>query len=202
MKFFKFGQFVAGLALVPAALWAVTVSIPGGGTDYSTASSTFSGANTFSGAVTMSASTNTISGATNITGSLGLGGTRALTEYQVEVKKSMRVSGSAGSATTGKGIEFAGNLSNENFVTSYDRDGSAYMIMYINAAPLILQSNNAYVQAQGQFGTWKRTSAQIQALAPQDVGFHVFNTTLNLPCYSTATAAGSWAKYTDASVCW
>ncbi len=30
MNFFKFGQLLSGLALVPAALWAVTVSIPGG----------------------------------------------------------------------------------------------------------------------------------------------------------------------------
>lgn len=188
MNWHKLAVMLGWLSLVPASIWAVTVAIPGGGGVSNVVANSWTALQTFVDA--------------NFTGKVGLGGTRASTEYDIEAKKILRVSGNTGSATTGKGVELAGDLSGENYITSYNRDGSAYMIMYINAAPLKLNTNNAYADVGGQWGLWSRTSAQIQVLAPQAVGFNVFNSTLNLPCYSTATAAGSWARYTDASTCW
>jgi hypothetical protein len=187
MKLFKFGQFLAGVALIPASLWAVTVSLPAGGVDLS-AALTWTGTQVFSGAV-------------NLTNKLGLGGTRISTDAGVEVKRTMRVSGSSDGPSTGVGIEMA-YIAPDSYMISYNRDSSGYASLIINGAPLQLNPNGAYVSVGGQLGMLSQTSAQVQALVPQAAGYSVYNSTIKMVCFSTGTGTGALVRVTDATACW
>lgn len=182
MKLFKFGQFLAGVALIPASLWAVTVSLPAGGVDLS-AALTWTGTQVFSGAV-------------NLTNKLGLGGTRISTDAGVEVKRTMRVSGSSDGPSTGVGIEMA-YIAPDSYMISYNRDSSGYASLIINGAPLQLNPNTAYVTIGGQTSILGYTSATMRATAPQAADFLATNTTSHKLCISSGTGAGAWVLPTD-----
>lgn len=51
----------------------------------------------------------------------------------------------------------------------------------------------------GTFGLPRYTSAQAVLLTPAQVGLCIFNTTLNVPCFSTGTAVNQWARFTAAT---
>lgn len=183
--FRRLAVILGWLSAVPAALWAVSVGLPGGGGGVALAvANSWTATQTFVDA--------------NFTGNIGLAGTRLSTDWPIEAKKILRVSGSSGSATTGKGIELAGDLSNENYVTSYNRDASAYMILNIAGNPINLNPSAQGVINAGYFlGLYTRTSLQLNALAPTAAGIIVFNSTNNKVCVSTGTGAGAWVSPHD-----
>ena len=53
----------------------------------------------------------------------------------------------------------------------------------------------------GTFGLPRYTSGQTILLTPAQVGLVIFNTTINLPCYSTSTAINGWSRFTGTTNC-
>lgn len=169
--------------VLAAPVLAVTVSIPGGGVDLASAL-TWAGTQTFTDM--------------NATDQIGLGSAWATGDADVDVDATLRVSGASGTPSSGTGLEFA-FVAPDSYIVAYNRTGGAYSSLVINGAPTSFNPNGAYSVFGGQVGLYSRTSAQLNALAPQAAGYIAFNSTNNKVCVSTGTGAGAWVQPDDGS---
>lgn len=133
----------------------------------------------------------------DFTGKIHLGGNYGSGEADYEAEKLFRVTGCTAGATTGIGIELCGNLSNENYITSYNRGGGSYISMYIEGAPLTLNTNGARIVLGGQLLPKSYVSSTMRTTAPDVADILAVNSTAHKLCISSGTGAGAWVAVDD-----
>lgn len=112
----------------------------------------------------------------------------------------------------GAGNWFTGSLAGDAVLTQHGTSNKFAIQVGLNAVPEFVVANNGvgigttapatFVMldvATGTIGMPRYTTTQVSALTPSAVGQILFNTTINIPCYSTGTAINQFARFTSAT---